>query len=162
HVRVHADVRRRPQFHARRADRARARRSGDGAMSPLTRSIAWTVGAVSVLTASVLLVSGQGPKPGDPLPGITPAEVIEFRLGLDDFTEVETIEDGLGPAFNATSCAVCHNVPAIGGTSLILETRAAYRDGSGGVRALNDAGDTLIHLFSVPSHSCQRSEERRV
>src|SRR5438093_13618569 len=81
HVRVHADVRRRPQFHAGRADRARARRSGGGAMSPLTRSIAWTVGSVSALTASVLVVSGQGPKPGDPLPGITPAEFIEFRLG---------------------------------------------------------------------------------
>ena len=112
-----------------------------------------------VTLAGALTGGGQAPplKPGDPLPGITPAEFTEFRLGLDDFTEVETVEDGLGPAFNATSCAVCHNQPAIGGTSLILETRAAYRDGSGGVRALNDAGDTLIHLFSVPGHSCQPS-----
>ena len=112
-----------------------------------------------VTLAGALTGGGQAPqlKPGDPLPGITPAEFTEFRLGLDDFTEVETVEEGLGPAFNATSCAVCHNQPAIGGTSLILETRAAYRDGSGRVRALNDAGDTLIHLFSVPSHSCQPS-----
>jgi CxxC motif-containing protein (DUF1111 family) len=94
-------------------------------------------------------------KPGDPLPGITPVEFTEFRLGLDDFTEVETPEDGLGPAFNGTSCAVCHNVPAIGGTGLILETRAAYRDPSGQFRALNAAGDTLMHLFSVPTHACQ-------
>ena len=56
-------------------------------------------------------------QPGDPLPGITPAEFEEFRLGLDDFTEVETAEDGLGPAFNGTSCAACHSVPAIGGSS---------------------------------------------
>ena len=39
--------------------------------------------------------------------------------GLDDFTEVETAEEGLGPAFNGTSCAVCHNVPAIGGAGVI-------------------------------------------
>jgi len=94
-------------------------------------------------------------KPGDPLQGLTPVEFSEFRLGLDDFTEVETVEDGLGPAFNGTSCAVCHSIPAIGGSGVILETRAGYRDESGAFRALNEAGDTLMHLFSVPTHSCQ-------
>ena len=34
---------------------------------------------------------------GEPLPGITPAEFEEFRLGLDDFLEVESAEEGLGP-----------------------------------------------------------------
>jgi CxxC motif-containing protein (DUF1111 family) len=94
-------------------------------------------------------------KPGDPLPGITPVEFSEFRLGLEDFTEVETAEEGLGPAYNGTSCAVCHNVPAIGGSGVMLETRVAYREESGAFRGLNDAGDTLMHLFSVPSHACQ-------
>jgi CxxC motif-containing protein (DUF1111 family) len=89
------------------------------------------------------------------LPGITPVEFSEFRLGLEDFTEVETAEEGLGPAFNGTSCAACHNVPAIGGGGIILELRAGYRDGSGGHAGLNAAGDTLIHLLSTPSHSCQ-------
>jgi CxxC motif-containing protein (DUF1111 family) len=99
---------------------------------------------------------GQAPvRPGHPLPGITPAEFSEFRLGLDDFVEVETAEEGLGPAFNGASCAVCHSVPAIGGGGLILETRAGYRDPDGTFRALNDAGDSLIHLFSVPTHGCQ-------
>src|SRR5262245_56302796 len=102
-------------------------------------------------------LSGQAPagQPGDPLSGITPREFTEFRLGLDDFTEVETAEEGLGPAFNATSCAVCHNVPAIGGSGIILETRAGYRDADGTFRGLNEDGDTLIHLFSVPTHGCQ-------
>jgi CxxC motif-containing protein (DUF1111 family) len=111
----------------------------------------------SALVATAMLARGQmlPTRPGDPLRGITPAEFEEFRLGLEDFTEVETVEDGLGPAFNAASCAVCHNVPAIGGISPILETRAAHRDASGEIRALNAAGDTLIHLFSVPTHVCQ-------
>lgn len=97
------------------------------------------------------------PQPGDPLPNLTPREFSEFRLGLDDFTEVETAEEGLGPAFNGTSCAVCHNVPSIGGSGIILETRAGYRNADGGFRGLNEAGDTLIHLFSVPTHGCQPS-----
>ena len=126
-------------------------------MKGRTLAALWTGVWGGALVAGAWLVGAQSPlgRPGDPLPGLTPIEFTEFRLGLDDFTEVETVEDGLGPAFNATSCAVCHNVPAIGGTSLILETRAAYRDASGAFRALNAAGDTLIHLFSVPTHACQ-------
>ncbi len=90
-----------------------------------------------------------------PLPGITPAEFGEFRTGLDDFLEVETAEEGLGPAFNGTSCAACHNIPAIGGGGVILEVRAGYRDSAGEASGLNAGGDTLIHMLSVPSHGCQ-------
>jgi len=110
-----------------------------------------------VAIATTLIARGQNGAVnlGDPLAGITPTEFTEFRLGLEDFTEVETAEDGLGPAFNATSCAGCHNVPAIGGTSLVLETRAAYRNASGAFDALDASGNTLMHLFSVPQHTCQ-------
>jgi len=111
--------------------------------------------ALGVAIASMGVLGQRELKPGDPLPGITPVEFSEFRLGLEDFTEVETAEEGLGPAFNGTSCAVCHSVPAIGGSGVMLETRVAYREESGAFRGLNDAGDTLMHLFSVPSHACQ-------
>ena len=96
---------------------------------------------------------------GDPLPGLLPAEFERFRVGLEDFLEVETAEEGLGPAFNAASCAVCHNVPAIGGVSLVSEVRAAYREDDGSIRPLRAADgtalDTLFHLFSNPTHACQ-------
>ncbi|MBK5293702.1 MAG: c-type cytochrome [Acidobacteriia bacterium] len=93
------------------------------------------------------------PQPGDPLPGITPHEFEMFRLGLDDFTEVETAEEGLGPAFNGTSCAGCHSVPAVGGVTSMTETRAGHVDEEGNFTELN--GGTLFHLFSVPNHLCQ-------
>jgi CxxC motif-containing protein (DUF1111 family) len=112
-------------------------------------------GAVAVLLVSVGAGQMRELGPGDPLPGITPVEFGEFRLGLNDFTEVETAEDGLGPAFNGTSCSACHSVPAIGGTSVIVEVRAAHQDEDGQFRGLNAAGDSLMHLFSVPSHGCQ-------
>jgi CxxC motif-containing protein (DUF1111 family) len=114
--------------------------------------VAW---AVAVLLVSVGAGQMRELGPGDPLPGITPIEFGEFRLGLNDFTEVETAEDGLGPAFNGTSCSACHSVPAIGGTSVIVEVRAAHQDEDGQFRGLNAAGDSLMHLFSVPSHGCQ-------
>jgi len=91
--------------------------------------------------------------PGSPLDRITPMENELFRLGLEDFSEVETAEDGLGPAYNGTSCAVCHSVPTIGGVSPIAEVRAGRREEDGTFRELN--GGTLFHLFSTPPHNCQ-------
>jgi CxxC motif-containing protein (DUF1111 family) len=104
---------------------------------------------------------GQSREPGfgDPMSGLLPAEFERFRLGLDDFLEVETAEEGLGPAFNGTSCAGCHSIPAVGGVGLVSEVRAAYREPEGVVRPLSAPNgtsfDTLFHLFSVPAHGCQ-------
>ena len=44
-------------------------------------------------------------------------EFQEFRLGLEDFAEIEEPSEGLGPLFNGAGCAACHNVPAIGGST---------------------------------------------
>jgi len=92
---------------------------------------------------------------GTPLPGITPAEFQEFRLGLDDFLEVEASEEGLGPAFNGTSCAACHNIPTIGGAGTMAELRAGRRNANGEFETLDASGETLFHMFSVPGHGCQ-------
>ena len=112
-----------------------------------------------VWASALLLQTGaetQSSLPGGlPLTGLTPLEFSEFRLGLEDFTEVEAAEEGLGPAFNGTSCAVCHNLPAIGGGGVITELRAGYREDNGTTRGLNPADDTLIHMLSVPNHGCQ-------
>ena len=37
------------------------------------------------------------------------------------FEEHETIEDGLGPLYNADSCAACHATPVTGGSSQISD-----------------------------------------
>jgi CxxC motif-containing protein (DUF1111 family) len=113
-----------------------------------------TTGA-GVLAAAVVLQAQVRPRPGDPLPGLTAAEFAEFRLGLDDFLEVETSDEGLGPAYNGTSCAVCHNVPAVGGMGPIAELRAARTNDLGGFEPLDASGETLFQLFSVPGHACQ-------
>lgn len=97
--------------------------------------------------------SGRRPLPGNPLAGITAEEFERFRLGLEDFVEVEDADEGLGPAYNGLGCSQCHNLPAIGGVSPVAEVRAGYLDKEGGFHEL--AGGTLFHLFSVPTHACQ-------
>src|SRR5688572_33338190 len=111
---------------------------------------------LTVLTNSTL-TQERAVRPGDPLVGISPAEFTAFRLGLDDFLEVETAEEGLGPAFNGASCAVCHNLPAIGGSGVLTEVRAGRREADGTFRDLTVAGGSLFHMFSVPTHGCQPS-----
>lgn len=49
--------------------------------------------------------------------GLTAEELAAFEAGKDEFEEVETIEEGLGPVFNGRSCAGCHDTPGLGGDS---------------------------------------------
>jgi len=110
--------------------------------------------AAAGLMAAVLTAQTRSAL-GTPLAGITPVEFEEFRLGLEDFLEVEASEEGLGPAFNGTSCAVCHNIPTIGGAGTMAELRAGRRNANGEFETLNASGETLFHMFSVPGHGCQ-------
>ena len=100
-------------------------------------------------------VSARQVLPGDPLPGLTPVELEEFMLGLEDFLEVENAEEGLGPAYNNTSCAGCHNVPAIGGIAPMTTTRAGVRESDGAYRDIEPGRGSLFQIFSIPTHACQ-------
>ena len=110
---------------------------------------------VLVLLAVAQSAARQQVVPGDPLPGLTPVEFEEFVLGLDDFLEVEDAEEGLGPAYNNTSCAGCHNVPAIGGIAPMTTTRAGIREPDGTYRDIEPGRGSLFQIFSIPTHACQ-------
>src|SRR6266446_181692 len=47
------------------------------------------------------------------------------------FDEVETIEEGLGPLYNAQSCRECHQNPVSGGASQITELRVGHKGPDG-------------------------------
>ena len=66
-----------------------------------------------------------------------------FRDNKFIFEEQEGIEDGLGPTYNAQSCAECHQNPTTGGISQITELRAGHLSRAG---TFEDApGGSLIH-----------------
>lgn len=50
-----------------------------------------------------------------PLAGLTPEQLKAFSVGRAEFERTWRREDGLGPLFNAVSCASCHHLPDIGG-----------------------------------------------
>jgi CxxC motif-containing protein (DUF1111 family) len=94
--------------------------------------------------------SALGPAPalGDPLPGLTPAQLSRFAAGRDDFEEEEDVADGLGPVFNGTSCGGCHSAPAVGGGSTITETRFG-RVTAGVFDPLTNLGGSLLQSQGI-------------
>src|SRR5262249_43022937 len=50
---------------------------------------------------------------------------------LETFEERDDIAKGLGPVYNAQSCAECHQNPLTGGISQVSELRAGHQDASG-------------------------------
>ena len=110
--------------------------------------------AAMLLIVTALRLSAQSPIVlGDPLPGVTPREFEEFRIGLEDFREIEQPHEGLGPLFNGSGCAACHNVPVVGGMTPMTEMRAGHRDADGKFHVVGLT--TLFQMFSIPDHRCQ-------
>ena len=49
-----------------------------------------------------------------------------FNKDRETFDEIEEIEEGLGPLYNAQSCGGCHQNPISGGNSQVTELRAGH------------------------------------
>ena len=61
---------------------------------------------------------GGAPGAGGAIAGLTAGERDFFlNSGAEQFSEIETVSDGLGPRFNLDSCGGCHIYPALGGSS---------------------------------------------
>ncbi len=85
---------------------------------------------------------------GDPLPGLTKAQIESFTTGLDEFTNAEDVEGGLGPIFNNVSCVACHSAPAVGGSSRETVTRFGHAT-AGSFDPLADLGGSLLQSQAI-------------
>ncbi len=75
---------------------------------------------------------------GSPVAGLTTNQLAFFSAGLADFEEVDSVSGtiantgrGLGPRFNAESCAQCHAQPSTGGTSPTVNPQVAVATDQG-------------------------------
>src|SRR5262245_28688672 len=70
------------------------------------------------------------PKMGEPVAGLSPSELALFNAGKVAFNRVFQAPEGLGPIFNQTRCANCHNDPVGGsGTQTVTRFGALTKDG---------------------------------
>jgi CxxC motif-containing protein (DUF1111 family) len=104
-----------------------------------------------VLALAALTPVGQNPVPdfGQPLAGLTAEQLERFDAGKDEFLEVETVPDGVGPVFNDVSCATCHSVAAVGGGSTTLETRFGTTLPDGTFDPMSQFGGSLIQKQGI-------------
>jgi hypothetical protein len=86
---------------------------------------------------------------GASLPGLTADQLSRFQAGKAEFLQVETISEGVGPVFNDFSCANCHSVPAVGGSSTRVETRFGTLTPSGQFDPLTQYGGSLIQSQGI-------------
>ena len=72
---------------------------------------------------SVRALSAQTPPEfGQPLRGLPAPLLSAFEEGRQQFTAEETASTGLGPLFNARSCAECHAVPVPAGSAVSADS----------------------------------------
>ena len=102
------------------------------------------LGSAIAAFALFLMGGNRPPQFGDPLPGLTRAELARFQAGKTVFDHDFDAPGGLGPVFNDTSCTNCHNQGGDGGGSDIGELEGEVTR-AGGVLTLGaETGDCLI------------------
>lgn len=111
---------------------------------------------------------------GDPLPGLTAEQFDQFNEGLQEFTKLDCMDDGLGPVFtgpvppldcptgdgSAMACSTCHDRNAAGGGSTLgmVETRYGRVDDQGYFDPLLEWGGSLRkhngigEMHDIPGH----------
>src|SRR5215470_7916 len=77
----------------------------------------------------------------------------QFDADKDVFEERDDIAKGLGPVYNAQSCAECHQNPVTGAISQITELRAGHFDG---VNFIDHPGGSLINDRSINANFQER------
>lgn len=65
------------------------------------------------------IAEGVTGKLGDPMPSLTDEQLATFDRGKAVLTRRFNLADGLGPAFNVTSCGSCHERPDGGGSAAL-------------------------------------------
>lgn len=87
-----------------------------------------------------------------------------FALDQAQFERRHDPSTGLGPVFNATSCAECHQNGVTGAASQITELRAGHRDRNGmfvnPTIAINDGADTITGRAIIDDRAiCPQAQE---
>jgi CxxC motif-containing protein (DUF1111 family) len=78
-----------------------------------------------------------------------PVPLRSFEDNKFIFSEVETVEDGLGPTYNDKGCASCHSQTVVGGSSQTRELRAGNLVNGVFVEPPGNQNRSLIQLRSI-------------
>jgi CxxC motif-containing protein (DUF1111 family) len=112
------------------------------------------LGSFMVLGGSIGYAQSIQPRAGQPIEGLTPAQLTRFTLGKAVFEHTLLATEGLGPDFNDTSCVHCHLNP-VGGSSAKFVTRfGAAAIGPNPFDPLDNLGGSLLQAQSINTPMC--------
>jgi CxxC motif-containing protein (DUF1111 family) len=118
---------------------------------------------VSLLGFLWVLGCTPPPAPGEPLRGLTAEQRARFEQGREAFGRVFDPATGLGPLFNSTDCAECHEEPAPGGRGDEVEIHATALLQDGRCDPLTDLGGPVYQIHVTPAlHDALGIEEEPI
>ena len=106
--------------------------------------------------------SPMPPKIGEPLADLTPKQLAQFQEGKKVFERVFEPKDGLGPLFNANSCAECHEKPVLGGVGDEVEVHATRFVAPGSCDPLFQQGGPVIQQHATPLLQAKGVEKEQI
>jgi CxxC motif-containing protein (DUF1111 family) len=122
----------------------------------MRNTLRW-IGAVGVIVAGILFFGRSNAKPpflqpglGAPLLGLTDEQTQRFLAGREVFERVFSPETGVGPLFNSSSCAECHEDPVAGGAGDETEVHATRFAAPSTCDPLEDQGGPVIQQGATP------------
>lgn len=110
-------------------------------------------GAVGLALVLWVGCTGDAPlveaPPGEPLPGLDPAQLDAFHSGEAAFSRPFSEADGLGPLYNQDRCSSCHDLPTSGGHGAEPVSKATrYTDAEGCSLLTEFGGDLFQQIVS--------------
>jgi len=105
--------------------------------------------ALMLLAATPSIAQTLQPRLGEPVDGLTDRQNAFFIEGRQEFRRLMSMNPGLGPGFNNSSCVGCHNGPTTGGSSQIIVTRVGRLD-EDGYSDLVEFGGPVLQELGLP------------
>jgi CxxC motif-containing protein (DUF1111 family) len=99
---------------------------------PRAQTLSTTSGAAPSSPAKDPGPRGGNAGAGAPIDGLVDYQIEYFNKALTEFSEAESVAEGLGPRMNLDSCAGCHFQPAVGGSSPSDNPQFAFVNKDGG------------------------------
>jgi len=127
-------------------------------MQHRTVVVSLAVAASAYFGSFSLVVEGQGGAPEAPAGYDNRTNGLVSQADFDTlkavFEERDEIANGLGPVYNAQSCAECHQSPVTGAGSQVSELRAGHRDSGGNF--VDAPGGSLINDRAIDASIQER------
>ena len=102
-------------------------------------------GVLGLLGASPRAALAEPPPPpaGQPLAGLSAADLARFERGRAAFERTRSIASGLGPLFNDVACNRCHNRRGVGGAGIQSATQIGRMQGDRFDALIGSGGPSL-------------------